>query len=204
VKHVQIPNGRVAFFAAHFLFILLVACHDSFSIFSSSSTLFPTALDPVWSKGAAAVDISLGQDLSPTNPLRQILWGYLNAAGIEAGYSYFAPNVPDNYKIVFELHYPDGHTEFELPEVSGRATGLRLSTLLDVVAETEYEPLRAMMVKMMAYAVWQDHPEAVKVRAVVGDVDLPTPAEFRRGQKESYRFLFGYDFDFASANTVNH
>ena len=150
------------------------------------------------------VDMPLGYNLAATNPARQALWAYLNTAGIEAGYSYFAPNVPDNYKIVFELHYPDGHTEFELPEVSGRATGLRLSTLLDVVAETEYEPLRAMMVKMMAYAVWQEHPAALKLRAVVGDVDLPTPAEFQRGQKESYRFLFGYDFDFASTNALDH
>ena len=46
--------------------------------------------------------------------------------------------------------------------VSGRATGLRLATLLDVIAETEYEPLRAMMVKMLAYSVWQEHSEAVK------------------------------------------
>jgi hypothetical protein len=149
------------------------------------------------------VDIPLGHDLSPSNPLRQFLWAYLNTAGIDAGYSYFAPNVPDNYKIVFELHYPDGHTEFELPEVSGRATGLRLSTLLDVVAETEYEPLRAMMVKMMAYAVWQEHPEVVKVRAVVGDVDLPTLAEFQKGQRESYRFLFGYDFSFAPVKATD-
>ncbi len=190
---------RLAFFVLQFFFILLVACHDSFSIFSSSSTVFPKALDPFWSKAATVVDIPLGHNLSATNPLREILWAYLNTTGIEAGYSYFAPNVPDNYKIVFELTYPDGHTESELPEVSGRATGLRLSTLLDVIAETEYEPLRSMMVKMLAYAAWEEHPEAVKVRAVVGQVDLSTPAEFQRGQKESYHFLFGYDFNFASA-----
>jgi hypothetical protein len=189
---------RLAFFVLQFFFILLVSCHDSFSIFSSSSTVFPKALDPFWSKAAAMVDIPLGHNLSATNGLRQILWAYLNTTGIDGGYSYFAPNVPDNYKIVFELRYPDGHTEFELPTVSGRATGLRLSTLLDVIAETEYDPLRSMMVKMLAYAVWQEHPEAVKVRAVLGYVLLPTPSEFRRGQKESYHFLFAYDFDFAS------
>jgi hypothetical protein len=144
------------------------------------------------------VDVPLGHTLPATNPMRQILWAYLNTAGIDAGYSYFAPNVPDNYKMVFELHYPDGRTEFELPEVSGRATGLRLSTLLDVMAETEYEPLRAMMTKMFAYSVWQEHPEAVRIRAILGYVDVPAPAEFRRGQNESYHFLFSYDFDFSS------
>lgn len=100
---------------------------------------------------------------------------------------------------MFELHYPDGHTEFELPQVSGRSAGLRLGTLLDVIAETEYEPLRAMMVKMLAYAVWQEHSEAVKARAVFGYVELPTPAEFKQGKKESYHTLFAYDVDFASA-----
>jgi hypothetical protein len=126
---------------------------------------------------------------------------YLNTTGIDAGYSYFAPNVPNSYKIVFELHYPDGHTEFELPTVSGRATGLRLATLLDVMAETEYEPLRSMMIKMLAYSVWQEHSEALNVRAVFGYVDLPTPSEFRQGRKQSYHALFAYDLDFTSAQT---
>lgn len=193
----------MVFFVLQFLFVVFVACHDIFSTFSSGSTLFPKALDPLWSKAEAVVDIPLGHNLLPTNPVRQIVWAYLNTTGIDAGYSYFAPNVPNNYKLVFELRYPDGHTEFELPGVSGRATGLRLSTLLDVVAETEYEPLRAMMVKMMAYAVWQEHPEVIKVRAVVGDVDLPTPAEFKQGQRESYHFLFGYDFSFAPAKATD-
>lgn len=136
--------------------------------------------------------------MSETNPARQILSAYLNTTGIEAGYSYFAPNVPASYKIVFELHYPDGHTEFELPQVGSRATGLRLATLLDVIADTEYEPLRAMLVKMLAYDVWQQHSEAVKARAVFGYVDLPTPAEFKQGKKESYHTLFAYEIDFAS------
>jgi hypothetical protein len=139
--------------------------------------------------------------LPETSPARQIISAYLNATGIEAGYSYFAPNIPDSYKIVFELHYPDGRTEFELPAVSGRATGLRLSTLLDVMGETDYEPLRSMMVKMLAYSVWQEHSEARQVRAVFGHVDLPTPSEFRQGRKQSYHPLFAYDLDFNSTQT---
>jgi len=102
---------------------------------------------------------------------------------------------------VFELRYPEGHTEFELPTVSGKATGLRLATLLDVMAETEYEPLRSMMVKMLAYSVWQEHSKALEVRAGFGYVDLPTPSEFRQGKKESYHPLFAYDLDFTSART---
>lgn len=121
---------------------------------------------------------------------------YLNTAGIDAGYAYFAPNVPDNYKLVFELRYPDGHVDYALPEVRGPATGLRLATLLDEMAETSYEPLRSMMVKMMTYSVWQQHQQAVKIRAVLGYVELPSQTEFRRGQQKSYHTLFSYDFDF--------
>lgn len=178
---------------------MLVCFRDIFSTFAESSTVFPTSLHRFWSQAAAVVGAPLGQTLSETNPVRQLISGYLNTTGIEAGYSYFAPNVPASYKIVFELHYPDGHAEFELPQVGGRATGLRLATLLDVIAETEYEPLRAMLVKMLAYGVWQEHSEAVKARAVFGYVDLPTPAEFQQGKKESYHTLFAYDIDFSSA-----
>ena len=85
--------------------------------------------------------------------------------------------------------------------MSGNATGLRLVTLLDVIGETEYEPLRSMMVKMLAYSVWQEHSEAIKVRAVFGYIDLPTPSEFRQGRKQSYHPLFAYDLDFTSVQT---
>ena len=179
--------------------MLLVCFHDIFSTFAESSTIFPTSLHRFWIQAAGVVAAPLGQTLSETSKARQVISAYLNTTGIDAGYSYFAPNVPASYKIVFELHYPDGHTEFELPQVGGRATGLRLATLLDVIAETEYEPLRAMMVKMLAYSVWQEHSEAVKARAVFGYVDLPTPAEFQQGKTESYHALFAYDIDFASA-----
>jgi hypothetical protein len=46
---------------------------------------------------------------------------YLHSAGIEAGYGFFAPNVPPNYKLVFELHYPDGRIDYEIPTVNSAA-----------------------------------------------------------------------------------
>ena len=32
------------------------------------------------------------------------------------------------------------------------------------------------------------------VRAVFGSLNLPSPAEFERGKRESYDFLYAYDF----------
>ena len=63
------------------------------------------------------VSIGLGQDLAASNPAREALATYLHIAGIESGYGYFAPNVPGSYKLVFELHYPDGRVQYELPHV---------------------------------------------------------------------------------------
>jgi hypothetical protein len=199
----HLPAFRLAFFAVQFLCILLVCLNDIFSIFARSSTFFPPAVNEFWDRAAEIASIPIGQTLPEANPIRQTVSTYLNLAGIDAGYSYFAPNIPDSYKIVFELHYPNGRTEFELPQVNSRATGLRFGTLLDKMTETEYDPLRTMMIKMLAYSVWREHPEVRTIRAVLGYVDLPTPAEFRVGRKESYHVLFAYDFDF-SATQPSH
>ena len=199
LKSGKLPALRLAFFIVQFVCILLVCLNDTFSTFADSPTLFPTVLDKLWDRAAEIIVVPLGQTLPEANPIRQIVSAYLNLAGIGAGYSYFAPNIPDNYKIIFELHYPDGRTEIEPPRVNGRSAGLRFATLLDKMTETEYDPLRTMMVKMLAFSIWQDHPSAVKIRAVLGTVNLPSPAEFRLGRKESYHVLFAYDFDFSAA-----
>jgi hypothetical protein len=193
---------RVAFFALHLSFILLVCLRATFSVLAESATFFPRSLDRYWRGGEAITSIPLGETLSADNPIRQGIAAYLRAAGIEAGYGYFAPNVPNNYKIVFELRYADGRVDYELPHIGAAATGLRLSTLLDRIAEETYEPLRATFVKMLAYSIWQDHQNAMSIRAVVGYVELPTPGEFERGQKESYHVLFAYDFDFSKAKSL--
>lgn len=190
---------RIAFFALHFCLILLVCLRDTFFVLAESATFFPRSLDRCWRTGQAITSIPLGVTLSVDNPIRQGIEAYLQGAGIDAGYGYFAPNVPDSYKIVFELRYADARTDYELPHVGGAATGLRLTSLFDRIAEERYEPLRAMFVRMLAYSIWQDHQDAVSIRAVVGYVRLPTPDEFERGQKESYHVLFAYDFDFSKA-----
>lgn len=189
----------MSFFALQFVLILLVCLRDTFSVFAESVTFLPRSYDRFWRTAEEWTSAPLGQHLAGGHPVRQIITAYLHAGGINAGYGYFAPNVPDNYKLIFELHYPDGHVTYELPHVSGPATGLRLSSLLDTIAEESYEPLRAMMVKMLAYSIWREHQDAGSIRAVVGFVHLPSPDEFEIGQRESYHVLFAYDFDFSKA-----
>lgn len=136
----------------------------------------------------------LGKWLMPANPVRQGVTAYLHMAGIETGYGYFAPNIPTTYKLVFEVHYPDGHVERELPTVSGAAAGLRVAGLLDEIGRTEYEPLRQLMIKMLAHSIWREHPKATMIRAVFGIASLPTVPEFEQGKRQEYEFLYSYDF----------
>ena len=120
----------------------------------------------------------------------------MHAAGIEAGYGYFAPNVPYSYKLVFELTYPNGTTEYELPSVGTPETGMRLPTLLDFIAANRYEPLRQLILKMLAYSVWQHHRDALKIRAVFGAVITPSMAGYERGDEPTYAVVCAYDFGF--------
>jgi hypothetical protein len=84
--------------------------------------------------------------------------------------------------------------EYELPGVKSAAAGLRVATLLDEIGRTRYDPLREYMVKALAASVWREHPNLKMVRAVFGSLNLPSPAEFERGKRESYDFLYAYDF----------
>jgi hypothetical protein len=184
----------LACFLLHFLLIITVSCCETFWLLAHGLTILPASFNSCAEKAGAVASAALGEHLPRSNPVRQALATYLHAAGIETGYGYFAPNVPGSYKLVFELHYPNGPVEYELPRVSSAAAGLRVAGLLDKMGGPRYDPLRETMVKMLAYSVWQEHPAATTISAVFGTIKLPTIAEFERGEKESYEFLYSYDF----------
>jgi len=145
-------------------------------------TIFPASFKSFSKKAETALSVALGQHLAASSAIRQVLETYLHLAGIETGYGYFAPNVPGSYKLVFELHYTDGRVEYELPSVSGAAAG------------TRQDVLREYLVKTLARSIWREHPEVQTVRAVLGSIRLPTVSEFEHGQRESYEFMYAYDF----------
>jgi len=189
-------RSLVAWFALHAFFVLAVAFHQTFWILAQGYTSLPRSLEPSWRVAEGISNGALGQTLRLGNPLRKAVNFYINATGIEGGYGFFAPSVPDSYKIVFELHYADGRVEYDLPRVSDAASGVRLATLLDQIERATYDPLREVMIKMLAYSVWQEHPEATVVRAVFGYVALPTIDQVKNGDTESYHFLYAYEFSF--------
>jgi hypothetical protein len=184
----------LAWFVLHFLLIISFSLRDTLWLIGHGPTIFPSSFRSYSQKAEGAVSALLCQRLAASNPVRQTLATYLHIAGIETGYGYFAPNVPDSYKLVFELHYPDGRVEYELPSVGSAAAGLRVAGLLDKIGRTPYDALRELLVKMLAQSIWRQHPEVKTVRAVFGSTKLPSVNEFEHGKRESYQFLYAYDF----------
>ena len=180
----------------HLFLIFTVGCRDTFSVLARGFTWLPSSLEDHWRKAEQAAGAATGQSLEDSNLLQLAVTAYLHCAGIEGGYGFFAPNVPNSSKLVFELHYDDGRVEYELPQVNGAAAGLRLNTLLEYVGNTDSDPLRQIILRMLAHSIWQEHPEATTVRTVLGNIREPTPAEAKLGKSESYKFLYAYDFSF--------
>ena len=187
----------------HFVLVITVSLRDTFSVLAKDFLSFPNSLEKHWREAERAASGLLGQSLPESNPLRQGLTTYLYSAGIEGGYGFFAPGVPNSFKLVFELQYDDGRIQYELPHAKRGAVGLRLVTLLDYIGRTNYDSLRELMLKMLAYSVWQEHPEATTVRTVFGFVREPSVTEAANGKKESYQFLYAYDFAFPTTPTVS-
>lgn len=199
-----LSSGRrllVCAFLFHFFLILTVSCRDTFAIIGQGYTFLPKWVVDHAAIADIATSAALGQTLPMSNNLRQSVNSYMHSAGIDRGYGLFSPGVPNSYKLVFELHFPDGRTEYALPEVNGDESGFRLVTLLDYIGRTTYDPLRQVMLEMLAYRVWQDHPKATMIRAVFGDIKEPTSLEALNGKKETYHFLHAYDFSFTAEAT---
>ena len=157
-------------------------------------TWLPKSVEPAFEKATSLTGAAVGFSLAYSNPLRDVLMEYIYGAGIESGYGFFAPAVPATYKLVFELHYDDGHIEYELPRVGSAATGLRFTAVLDYIADVGYPPLRELILKMLAYSAW--HSGVTSIRAVYGYISEPTRTEATHGQKDSYEVVYVYDFSF--------
>ena len=178
----------------HFLLLTAVSFRGIFSLVAEGPTILPSTLDKYARKGELVTASVLGKEMAASNPVRRGIVTYLHAAGSQSGYTFFAPNVPGYYKLILELYYHDGRVEYDLPHVRGRAAALRLDSLLNRLAFPSYEPLREVVVKMLASSVWQEHPDVKRIRAIFGSVNPPSISDFEHGKRESFQPLFSYDF----------
>lgn len=183
-----------AWLALQLLLIIAFSCRDTLQALAEGPTILPGSFKHVARDGEMVLSTALGQKSPSSNLARQALATYLHIAGIEAGSNYFAPNVPGGYKLVFELHYRDGRVEYELPSITTAADSLRIAGLLDNIGRTPYEPVREILVKTLAQTVWREHAGLESVRAILGSITLPSVRQFEHGNRESYEFLYAYDF----------
>jgi hypothetical protein len=190
-------NGwRLGWLALHLSLILVVSVRDLCAILARAETVLPSSWSPFFGGTERAADGLIGATLSSGNPGRNFVQLYAHAAGIEAGYGFFAPNVPENYKVAFEIHYPDGRTEDVVPAVGSAAAGVRLLNLYDSFAEIDSEEQRVLVMQFLSESVWREHREADSIQAVLGISRLPTAEEYSRGQKPLYDVLAAYTFSF--------
>lgn len=164
-------------------------------------TIFPSSFKSTGELGEKIASPALGSDLAKASPVRHAIALYTHSAGIETGYGFFAPNIPDSYSLVFEIHYSDGRIEYDLPQTGRAAADLRLAGLLDKMGRSEYDPLREGLVKMLASSVWRAHPNAAMIRGLFGSITLPSISEFERGKKQSFELFYVYDFSSNAQST---
>jgi hypothetical protein len=192
-----VPRGKLVYltwFLFHFFFITVISCRDILWLIGHRLTLLPQASVDIAQKVESVAAGAIGQNIASSNPIRRVLFTYFHLAGIDRGYGYFAPNIPGNYKLVLELHYPDERVEYALPSVQSKAADLRLMSLLDEIGRAESDRLREYLIRGITRAIWREHPDAVSIRAIFGRGRLPTINEFEEGKRESYEFLCAYDF----------
>lgn len=182
----------------HVFLISVVSCRETSWLVGRGLTVVPASFKSIGQRSEKITSEALGSDLAKENPLRQAIVLYTCAAGIEGGYGFFAPNIPGSFALVFEIHYPDGRVEYEQPQVGSAAADLRVAGLLDKMGDSEYDPLREGLVKMMARSIWRRHPDARTIRAVFGSITLPGVTEFEAGKKPSFEVLYAYDFSLRS------
>jgi hypothetical protein len=183
-----------AWTGVHFFLITIICLRGMFALVAADVTILPSALNTYARSAEVVLASVLGKDLAVSNPWRLGIATYLHAAGSQAGYGFFAPNVPGYHKLILELYYRDGHMEYDVPRVQGGAAALRLDSLLDRLADPLYEPLREVTTKMLVLSVWQDHPDVKKIRAIFSSVNPPNISDYEHGKRESFQPLFSYDF----------
>ncbi|MGE5213813.1 MAG: hypothetical protein ACM3NN_09000 [Nitrospirota bacterium] len=185
---------HATWFGLHFFLLTAICLAGVFWLIAQGATILPWACDEYARKAEFAATWCLAKQGGPSNPLRRCIATYLHAAGIQAGYTFFAPNVPSHHRLTLELFYDNGRVEYESPRVGSKAAALRLDSLLDKLPEQRYEAIREALVKMLAFSVWREHPEVKKVRATFGAVHFPSIAEFEQGKAETFEPMFSFDF----------
>jgi len=184
------------FLCGHITLVLWICIRNTILLVADGHTSLPEWARESAKRTKSTIAEAHAQHAGALAFLDQVWTTYEHAAGIDTGYGFFAPAVPNASKLVFEITYADGHPEYELLVVSDNAAGFRLCTLLSQLPRMHHESVRELVMRMVAYSVWQRHPTAKRIRAVVGFVRVPPPGAARDVDIADYQFQYAYDFTF--------
>src|SRR2546430_17226647 len=114
---------HATWFGIHFFLITAVCFAGLFSLIAEGATTLPSALEPYARRAEVAAAWLLGKEAGTSSPVRRGIATYLHAAGIQAGYAFFAPNVPGYHRLTLELFLVVGREEQEWAILSCKAAG---------------------------------------------------------------------------------
>jgi hypothetical protein len=180
--------------AFHGLLILCVSSRDAGWLIAHRLTLLPAWLAAPADKVQTIAMSILAQQPGSSTVVRKALNTYLHAAGIERGYGYFAPNVPDAYKLVFELHHADGEVTYQAAGTETGESSLRFASLMDYLGRTASDADRRFLAQLLTQSLWGEHNDVVKIRCILGSITIAPPAEFRKSNAATYEFCCAYEF----------
>ena len=118
---------------------------------------------------------------------------YMTATRSNTIFGHFSEPGP-SYKVVFEIEFNDGSKKVFLPEVGCIETGLELNNLYREIATTNNELYREVLLKRLAEHECRNIPDIKKIAVVVGEIDIPSPANFISGQRFYFKDIYKYTF----------
>jgi hypothetical protein len=177
----------------HFVSVLLVCCAQIVALIADGHTALPTAGTRLVSEMRGMI-VSPPRDREPYKSARHLAKTYLNLAGIQSGSGLFAPNVPDGFRLRFELRDQNNIIQTGFLSPQRGETDLRLSSLLDALGRTMPDEVREVLLRFVAHSIFDVHPEATEVSLAMESVTTPTLAEFQTGKERSYNLVYSYDY----------
>jgi hypothetical protein len=116
-------------------------------------------------------------------------------SGADNQFSYYAPDVGDNFRTRFTLWDSQGgewEASFEntdSPEARLKLAGIAFSAFANGAAE-EFPEKRVRLIKSWAATMFSRFPSAVALTVVVEAYDIPTMAEYRGGQRPAWKVVY--------------
>ena len=132
--------------------------------------------------------------LAPYMPNTVPTWvrPYAHYAGINTGYSLFAPNVPSAISVIFELTDPAGNSIAQLPILNSDEGLDRLSGNFSTFSS--FEEIRELLTYGWAMRMLEINPGYTKIAVVVGSHRMPTMQAFREGVNPTFVEVGRYEY----------